>query len=182
MKETQIAKERNFLKSLRKSALTKLVTIGLISALTSCASISSIYAPMYIPHEKELRRIEDLLYIEGKFNCVDKAVIYADYVNENGGNAKVVSGHDPKGKKGLNHAWVEVQNPEDGKWYIIDPTNKSWKKDREEGFDTSHYFYKEPLYIYEKGVTPEEIRRHRNRRFYNEEVMEKVYLFLKNRI
>ena len=133
--------------------MRKLLLAGIILALSSCATI-------YIPHKEELRRIENLPYEKGVFDCKHKAVMYADYVTEKGLKARVISGEVGVGFNKSNHAWVEVKNPKDNKWYIIDPTDNS--EDAEEGFDTSQYFSKTPRYIYGDGVSVEDIIKHKN--------------------
>jgi len=88
----------------------------------------------YLPAEKVLRQIENLPYKKPNMVCWHKALAYHEYLKASGIKSRVVVG-DPYDtmKRGVNHAWVEVEK--NGKWYMVDPTNKGLT----DGFEVKHY-------------------------------------------
>ena len=85
----------------------------------------SFYWPEF-KKSREIRAINDL-----DANCLDMSTEYYNHLKSKGYNAKIECGRIPGYID--KHCWVEVKNPDDGKWYLIDLAFDTG------GFEVKHY-------------------------------------------
>lgn len=138
--------------------MNKIFYIVVSLSLLVCTGCGASY---YLPFEEELTRIENLPYEKEVMDCKHKAVMYHDYLKENGVVSRVVSGK-VEGYR-TSHAWVEVYKD---KWYMVDPTWKSplwetggWVVNPDgDGFEVDQYPERVVLCTYNPGVRVEDIK------------------------
>ena len=80
--------------------ILSLAIICILPILPSC--LPTIYTPEY----NMLRKIENMPYLNNKFNCVDKAILYHRHLQKNGIESRVVSGRIDGHK--VHQSWVEA--------------------------------------------------------------------------
>ena len=114
----------------------------------------------YLPHYEEIKRMEEIPVVDGEFDCVDKSILYHQYLKSKGIDSRVVSGSVKGLPPGNIHAWVEVYNPEFNEWYIVDPTLFG-ADDSNDGIRVSYPKRDRIKWIeYSEDVVPEDIRLH----------------------
>ena len=84
----------------------------LVVVFAGCASWPQFYWPEH-KKSKEIQATNEL-----NANCALMSVQYCDHLQANGYDAQIKCDSLP----GLinRHCWVEVKNPDDNKWYMID--------------------------------------------------------------
>jgi len=117
--------------SLKNKVLGTMIAAGLTMGTTDC----NFKLPTNFQPEFAFKRfIEELPYKADVFDCTQKAILYNQKLHQNGYNSRIVIGRVRTHDKS-RHAWVEVQNPCDEQWYLIDPT---WKSNTD-GFRVDRY-------------------------------------------
>jgi len=111
-----------------------LKTFGIIFALSACSSAGQIKInnDNWIPCRQEVKRIENLPYVAGEFDCKHKAALLVDFYRKHGYKAIMISSGKSSGFTrynfmlfSLGHAQVLVINPKDYTCHLIDPTDKT---------------------------------------------------------
>ena len=129
--------------------MKKLFTSLLTGLLISCNST-------YLPYKSEVGKLEQLPYKQGgqlldrtKYNCVDKAIMYSNFLTNKGIENRCVSGTlEIIDDVGL-HMWVEVYNKKTDTWHLIDPTLQVFV----DGFEPKMYPEYNKVWEYPNGIT-----------------------------
>ena len=138
-------------------------------SLIASLLISACTPLYYLPYYDKVKEMEEMPVEEGKFDCVDKSLLYHKYLDGKNIESRIVSGRVKGLPDGEIHAWVEVYNHEFNEWYIVDPTLFG-ADDSNDGLRVSYPKKDRIKWIeYSENIAPEDIRLH------NKEKLAKIY-------